>query len=89
MHRIKHNAAPNVFKNVFTINTNKYNTKSANSTFYKPFFRSRCNQFSILFRGPHLWNSLVPPELQDLPYNSFKNKIKIIMLNLTKEETYF
>ena len=89
MHRVKHNDVPNVFKNVFTINTNKYNTKSANYTFYKPLFRSRFNQFSIMFRGPHLWNSLVPPQLQDLPYNSFKNKIKVMMLNLNEEESYF
>ena len=45
----KTTSIPNVFKNAFTVNSNKYNTKNANTTFYKPFFKTKCSQFSITF----------------------------------------
>ena len=28
-----------------------------NTTFYKPFFRTKTSQFCITFRGPRIWNS--------------------------------
>ena len=59
MHKVKNDNVPDVFRNKFIINTNKYNTKAANTTFYKPFYKTKTSQYSIMFRGPHLWNSLI------------------------------
>ena len=70
---------------------NKYNTKAANRTFYKPQFNTKMCQFSIKYRGAHIWNSLMKDngEVQELPYNSFKMKIKIICLSLVDTERFF
>ena len=76
MHKVKNNTTPNIFKQSFNINTNKYNTKSTNTKFHKPLIKTKYNQYSIVYRGPHLWNSLISDTLIDLPFSSFKNKIK-------------
>ena len=89
MHKVKNNSIPNVFKNAFIINSNKYNTKNANTTFYKPFFKTKCSQFSITFRGPHLWNYLVPNQMKSLPYSVFQSKTKQISFNFEKENNFF
>ena len=91
MHKVKNNDIPNIFKDSFTINKNKYNTKFANTTFYKPFFKTKYNQYSITYRGPHLWNSLISNSLMDQPFSTFKNKVKKMLLDLDeiKEKQLF
>ena len=89
MHKVKHGNIPNVFKNSFPLNSNKYGTKSTKSSFYKPFFKNRSNQFSIAFRGPHLWNTLIQESIKDLPFHTFKNKLKEITINLNNEDGFF
>ena len=71
MHKAKNDNVPDVFRNKFIINTNKYNTKAANSTFYKTFYKTKTSQYSIMFRDPHLWNSLISSDAQNLPYTTF------------------
>ena len=71
MHKIKNNNIPNILKNSFNIKKSKYNTKSANKTLNKPFFKTKYNQFSITYRGPHLWNSLVSDTLLNQPFFNF------------------
>ena len=85
MHKIKNHNIPTVFKRAFSIYTNKYNTKSTNIS----FFKTRCNQCSITFRGPHIWNFLIPRHLQDLPFHTFKNKLNQLILNLNDEDQFF
>ena len=86
MHKVKNNNIPNIFKKPFIINRNKYNTKSANNTFYKPLLKTKYNQFSITYRGPHLWNCFISGSLVNLPFSTFKNKIKKMLFNLDEEE---
>ena len=45
MHKVKINIIPNVFKYYFAINSNKYNTKNANTTFYKPHLKRNAVNF--------------------------------------------
>ena len=89
MHKVKNQQVPKVFTTSFKIYRNKYNTKSTSITFSKPFCRTKTSQFSIMFRGPHIWNSLISNELLNLPYNTFKNKVKKLCLNLNNEENLF
>ena len=44
MHKVKNNNTPNIFKQSFNINTNKYNTKSTNTKFHKPLLKTKYNQ---------------------------------------------
>ena len=90
MHRVKNNTIPNIFKQSFKINKNKYNTKATNTRFYKPLVKTKYNQYSIAYRGPQLWNSLISDTLFDLPFSTFKEKIKKMLLDLNEEqETLF
>ena len=89
MQKVKTQHIPYVFTNSFKIYSNKYNTRTTNTTFYKPFFRTKTSQFSITFRGPHIWNSLISNELLNLSFNTFRNKTKHLCLNLSNEENLF
>ena len=58
-------------------------------TFSKPLYKIKSTQYNISFRGPHLWNSLVPTELKNLSYPIFKSKIKTLCFGTTNETQYF
>ena len=84
MHKIKHDNISKSIKTCFKESKNKYNTKASKITFTKPFFRSKSRQFSINFRGPHLWNTFVPENIQNLPYHSYKSKIKTFCIHISQ-----
>ena len=52
MHKVKNKNIHNVFKKSFNLTNNKYETKSSNFLFYKPFCLTKYTQFSISYRGP-------------------------------------
>ena len=89
MHKVKNHNISKIFEKCFKITFNKYNTKASNKNFYKPFCKTKCAQFAISFRGPQLWNSVVPTELQEIPFTTFKHKIKKICLHLNHESDLF
>ena len=89
MHKVKNKNIHNVFKKSFNLTNNKYETKSSNLLFYKPFCRTKYTQFSISYRGPHIWNSLVPNKLQEVSYENYKQKTKQMCLTLENETQYF
>ena len=88
MRKIKNNNISSIFRKSFNVTTNKYNTKSSNTTFCKPFCKTKCAQFAISFCGPLLWNSLVSRELQEIPFESFKSKTKKSCLTFDRECNY-
>ena len=89
MHKVKNNNITHVFKQSFSEVSNKYNTKSSSINFYKPLCKTKCAQYAISYRGPYLWNSLVPRSLQTIPFITFKQKIKTMCLKIDNEVTYF
>ena len=89
MHKVNNKDITNVFKNSFKKTRNKYNTKTSKTTFYKPFVKTKLAQYAISYRGPHLWNSLVPISLQNISFNTFKIKIKEFCIKLKNENNYF
>ena len=89
MHKVKNNNITHVFKQTFSEVNNKYNTKSSKVNFYKPLFKTTFAQYAISYRGPHLRNTLVPKTLQNASFNTFKQKIKTMCLQLDNEDTYF
>ena len=89
MHKVNNEDITNVFKNSFKKTRNKYNTKKSKTTFYKPFVKTKLAQYAISYRGPHLWNSLVPISLQNISFNTFKIKIKEFCIKLKNENNYF
>ena len=86
MHKVKNEQTPQIFKTIFSKKNNKYNTRSCRRlTFSKPLYKTKSTQYNISFRGPHLWNSLVPTELKNLSYPIFKSKIKTLCFGITNE----
>ena len=61
MHKVKNEQRPQIFRTVFSVTNNKYNTRSCRGlTFSKTLYKTKTTQYNIYFRGPYLWNSLIP-----------------------------
>ena len=75
MHKVKNEQIPQIFKTIFSKTNNKYNTRSCRRlTFSKPLYKTKSTQYNISFRGPHLWNSLVPNGIKKLVISNFQIK---------------
>ena len=91
MFKCKHNHVPNFYKNFFELNLNKYDTRSTGN-FIKPRTRTKHCQFSVSYRGPHLWNSLISRKLlitNSETIQTFKYKVKNLLLNIEDTTQYF
>ena len=88
MHKVKNNSVPRVFNQTFSINNNKYNTRSTKTKFSKPFVKSKTSQYAISFRGPQLWNKIVPQNLHDLSFSNFKVEINKICFTIDEKITF-
>ena len=83
MYKIKNNLTPTVFRNSFTLNRKrKYTTRSSVSNFRKPLKKTKLSQFSISYRGPHLWNEKTTSE-------SRNTKTLNIFNTISKTHSYF
>ena len=67
MYKIKHNLSPNAFKNNFNKIDHKYPTRHSMHSFHRPKTISKATSFSILNRGPYLWNRI---------HGCFKDELK-------------
>ena len=54
---------------------------SSKATFLKPFCKTKFAQFAVSFRGPHMWNVLIPTTLQDVSFSIFESEVKQICLH--------
>ena len=74
MHKVKNEQTPQMFRTVFSVTNNKFNTRSCRRLiFSKTLCKTKTTQYNISFREPYLWNSLVPTELKDLLFQ-YSNK---------------
>ena len=88
MFKRKKKIAPPIFHNLFSPKPeNKYNIRSRGKL-TEPFYRKKCTQFNIDYRGPHLWNKLAHYNFRTLDSLSlFRKKIKefILMFHDTEQ----
>ena len=85
MFKTKHQLVPLAFQNIFSTKINKYTLKSSNLTI--PFKKSKLTQFSISYRGPHLWNTVLRKKTKlknTINLNIFKRDLKQTIMS-TKE----
>ena len=79
MFKCKLNISPKIFRNLFKIKPpNKYILRS--QFLVEPLAKTKIEEFSISFRGPHLWNKIVAlnPDLSEIEKPSlFKSKVKL------------
>ena len=88
MYNVKNNNIPRIFKSSFTTVINKYNTRSSERCFNKPYYKTKNMEFSIMFRGPHLWNNIVKGNYENTSLQSFKTKLKNLCLEMDNEDQY-
>jgi len=75
---------PKYFENQFSIIDNKYPTKYSINNFKIPNNSLKKADFSILSRGPRLWNSILKEELKKTSsQNSFKKAVKQYLFDST------
>ena len=89
MYNVKNNNIPRIFKSSFTTVINKYNTRSSERCFNKPYYRTKNMEFSIMFRGPYLWNNIVKGNYENTSLQSFKTKLKNLCIEMDNEDQYF
>ena len=91
MFRIKYGNSPAIFNSQFKTINHKYSTRYSKLNYQIPNVALKSTRFSIKFRGPHLWNSLIPSEMKTInSLNSFKYALKKQLLtNEINELLYF
>ena len=91
MYKVKNNTIPSIFQNRFMLNNkHKYTTRSSAENYKKPIKNTKFSQFSISFRGPHLWNQITSDESKHATsLFHFKKLIKKSLLSSENEENYF
>ena len=52
VYKVKNHNISKIFEKCFKITFIKFNTKSSNTSFYKTFYKTKCAEFAISFRGP-------------------------------------
>ena len=86
MFKITNNTAPSSFQHKFKVRNLTYNMRSA-SNYNKEFKKTKLGQFSITYRGPHLWNNLTFLREKELPsVYLFKKAIKMKLLTIIDNE---
>ena len=86
----------NLFLTSFKISLMKkklysYTLKSSGN-YYVPFKKSKLSQFSISFRGPHHWNTILKNETELKNTSSlsfFKRKLKSLIMSTENITNYF
>ena len=70
---------------MFELNLNIHLHFTWHAEYYKPHFcRTKIKKFSILFKGPNLWNSFPLEIKSSYSYNSFKANLKKHLVDLLK-----
>ena len=91
MYRCKLNLSPKIFNSLYTFKPpNKYTLRS--KLLIEPVIKSKVEEFSLAFRGPHLWNKIivVNPTLSVIEkFSLFKKEIKTYIFQFCEAKDYF
>ena len=90
MFKTKNEESPNIFSNQFSNVNHKYPTKFSENNFKQPKRISNSTYYSIVNRGPYLWNNVLSNDEKSISsYLQFKKSIKQKLLECETEEKYF
>ena len=89
MYQVKHGSIPKIFSDDFSSVEHTYSTRFSRKNFQLP--RSlKTSRFSIISRGPKIWNDLLSNNEKDFPsLFSFKYSLKKQILNSSNELEFF
>ena len=89
MYQVKHNNVPKIFNSNFSAVEHPYSTRFSLNSFQLPR-SSGASKFSIISRGPKLWNDYLTKEDKNCPsYYAFKRNLKKRILNNDNELIFF
>ena len=81
MYQVKNNVVPKIFNDNFPTVDHSYSTRFSINNFQFPR-SSQTSRFSIILRGPKLWNEFLNNEDKNIPkLFTFKRNLKIKILN--------
>ncbi|MBY0580860.1 MAG: reverse transcriptase family protein [Rickettsiales bacterium] len=90
MFRFKYRMLPNIFEDLFFIINHKYQTKHSLHNYQVPKTSLKQSNFSITYRGPHLWNSFLPIESKTIiSMKTFKSILKKQLLDYDLPQILF
>ena len=85
MHQVKHQSCPSLFKSQFFNIDHKYPTRYSRNAFKIPFANLNVKRFSIRYRGPFLWNTVLSDELKNqssqMSFACFKKTLKKYLID--------
>ena len=86
---MKNSTIPKVFEDNFSSVDHSYQTRFAVNSFQLPR-SSKTSKFSIILRGPKIWNHFLNDEDKSSPtLSSFKHKMKTKILDSNNEIFFF
>ena len=89
MHQVKNGTIPKIFNNNFSAVNHYYPTRFALNSFQLPR-SSKTPKFSILLRGPKLWNQFLTNNEKDITtLDTFKRLLKKRILDINNELIFF
>ena len=90
MYKLKSNLLPQVFNNQFERPSHNYSTRFSGNNYCMKNSRSKTASFSIIYRGPYLWNNILTEDIKNSQtLNIFKTKLKQKLLDSEDEKNYF
>ena len=89
MYKVKMGTIPKIFNRNFSSVEHSYNTRFSLNSFQLPR-SSKTSKFSIVLRGPKLWNNfLTDNEKNNSTFSSFKQVLKNKVINFDNELTFY
>ena len=90
MHKFNNQETPRIFNDLIKKLVHKYPTNFSKSNFCLKNVSLNSTKYSVSFRGPKLWNEILPKEEEELEsYSLFQNIKKSKLLMIENETKYF
>ena len=90
LYKVNQKTAPNVFLSRFQKSYYFYPTRFSELNYLQPFHNIKRSKYSILIRGPYIWNNFLSPEEKQITtMHKFKAIAKSRLLFLEKELKFF
>ena len=90
MHKVNSQEMPRIFNDLIKNPVHKYPTNFSKSHFWFKNVSLNSTKYSVSLCGPKLWNEILYKEEKELEsYSLFQNIIKLKLLIIENETTYF
>ena len=90
MYKFKNKQTPKIFNGIIDTPVHQYPTKFLKANFSVKQFALRSTKYSILVRGPKIWNEFLTNEEKSMDSQAFfLAKIKFLLLYTENEREYF